>query len=184
MTYEAVYYVCMFITTIVEIYLAFDFYKAFYPTRTIFSKTFSQIFLGGIIVLVNVFINLQNSSLYNFLGATSLYLLICIILVEGNIWSRIFHWLLLIFVGASSEMIFSLLLQVSTEDATNAIFHNEFIMISSIIAMKLLQFIFLITIKQISKISIKKVSPKVFASFIIIPVATFGIMFLFHTFGK
>lgn len=178
MTYEVVYYLCMIVTTIVEIYLAFDFYKAFHSTRTIFSKTSRQIFLGGMIILVNVFINLQNSSLYNFLGATGLYLLICIILVEGNIWSRIFHWLLLIFVGASAEMIFSLLLQVSTEDATNVIFHNEFIMISSIIAMKLLQFIFLTIIKQISKISIKKVSPKVFASFIIIPAATFGIMFL------
>lgn len=178
MTYEAVYDLCMIVTTIVEIYLAFDFYKAFHSTRTIFSKTSRQIFLGGMIVLVNVFINLQNNSLYNFLGVTSLYLLICMILVEGNIWFRIFHWLLLTFVVASAEMIFSFLLHVSTEDATNTIFHNEFMMISSILTMKLLQFILLTIIKQVSKISVKRVSAKVFVSFILIPVATFGIMFL------
>ena len=178
MTYEAVYNLCIIISTVVEIYLAFDFYKAFHSTRTIFSKTSSQILLGLMIVLVNVFINLQNSSLYNFLGATGLYLLICMILVKGNIWSRIFHWLLLIFVAASAEMIFSLLLQVSTEDATNMIFHNKFMMISSILTMKLLQFILLTIIKQASKISVNKVTAKVFASFILIPIATFGIMFL------
>lgn len=98
--------------------------------------------------------------------------------VEGNIWLRIFHWLLLIFVGASTEMIFAFLLQVSTEDATNTIFQDKFIMISSMIAMRLLQFILLTTMKQISKMNVKKVSVKVFLSFIIIPVATFAIMFL------
>lgn len=178
MTYEVVYNMCMVASTIVEIYLAFDFYKAFHSTRAIFSKISSQILLGLIIVLVNVFINLQNSSLYNFLGAISLYLLICIILVEGNIWSRIFHWLLLIVVTMSVELIFSLLLQVSTEDATDMIFQNKFIMISSILTMKLLQFILLAIIKQMSKISVKKVFAKVFASFILIPIATFGVMFL------
>lgn len=178
MTKEVLYNLCMVVSSIVEIYLAFDFYKAFHSTRVIYSRISSQIILGGITVFVNVFINLQNSSLFNFLGANSLYLLICMILVKGKIWSRIFHWFLLIFVGMSAEMIFSFLLQVSTEDATNMIFHNEFIMISSILTLKLLQFILLTIIKQISKISVKKISAKVFTSFIIIPVATFGIMFL------
>ena len=146
MNYEVLYNLCMVVSTVVEIYLAFDFYKAFHSIRSIFSKTSSQIFLGLIIVLVNVFINLQNSSLYNFLGTTSLYLLLCIIFVEGNILSRIFHWLLLVVVGMSAEMIFSCLLQISTEDATNKIFNNEFVMISSIITMKLLEFILLMII--------------------------------------
>ena len=62
MNYEVLYNLCMVVSTVVEIYLAFDFYKAFHSIRSIFSKTSSQIFLGLIIVLVNVFINLQNSS--------------------------------------------------------------------------------------------------------------------------
>ncbi len=178
MNYEEVYNLCMVVSTVVEIYLAFDFYKAFHSTRSIFSKTSRQLLLGFIIVLINVFINLQNNSLYNFLGITSLYFLLCIIFVKGNILSRIFHWLLLVVVGMSAEMVFSCLLQISTEDATNKIFHNEFVMISSIMTMKLLEFIFLVIIKQMSKIKVKKVSAKVFASFILIPIATFGVMFL------
>ncbi len=178
MTYEVVYNLCMIASVIVEIYLAFDFYKAFHSVRTVFDKTSNQVLFALMIVLVNVSINLQNSSLYNFVGVTSLYLLVCMILVEGDILSRIFHWLLLIVVGMSTEMIFSCLLQISTEDATNMIFHNEFMMISSILTMKLLEFILLTIIKQISKISVKKVSAKVFAAFILIPIATFGIMFL------
>ncbi|RKI26560.1 hypothetical protein D7V82_10400 [bacterium 1xD8-6] len=51
----------------------------------------------------------------------------------------------------SAEMIFSCLLQISTEEAANKIFNNEFVVISSIITMKLLKFILLIIIKQVSK---------------------------------
>ncbi len=54
-------------------------------------------------------------------------------------------------VAMSAEMIFSCLLQISTEEAANKIFNNEFVVISSIITMKLLKFILLIIIKQVSK---------------------------------
>ncbi len=66
MTYKLVYNLCMIVFTIVEIYFAFDFYKAFHSTRIVFRKTVSQILLGAAIVLVNILINLQNNSLYNF----------------------------------------------------------------------------------------------------------------------
>ena len=178
MNYEVVYSLCMIMSTVVEIYLAFDFYKAFHPVRKVFNRITNQVLLGGMIALLNIYINTQNKSLYNFLGASVLYLLIGIILVHGNIWSRIYHWLLLDVVTMSGELIFSLLLTVSTEEATNQIFNNEFIMISSILTMKLLEFIFLTIIKQVSQINVKKISAKVFASFILIPISTFGIMFL------
>ena len=42
----------------------------------------------------------------------------------------------------------------------------------------MLEFIFLTIIKQVSQINVKKISAKVFASFILIPISTFGIMFL------
>ncbi len=45
MTYEVVYNLCMIISAVVEIYLAFDFYKTFHPVRTVFRKIWSQIFL-------------------------------------------------------------------------------------------------------------------------------------------
>lgn len=178
MTYEVVYIMCTIVSIIVEIYLVFDFYKAFHFIRNIFSKRLSQMLLGGAIVLVNVFINLQNNDLYNFIGVTSLYLFICMILIEGNIWSRILHWLLLVFVMVSSEMIFPFLFQVLIEGSANKIFHNGFVTASGVLTIKLLQFILLTVVKQMSKMSIKKLSEKVFATFIMIPIVTFGIMFM------
>ena len=38
MTYEAAYFLCMIVSTIVEIYLAFDFYKAFHSMRKFLVK--------------------------------------------------------------------------------------------------------------------------------------------------
>ena len=178
MTYEVVYIMFTIVCEIAEIYLVFDFYKAFHFTRNIFSKISSQMFLGGAIVLVNVFIHLKNNDWYNFIGVTSLYLFICMVVVEGNMWSRIVHWLLLVFVMVSVEVIFPFLLQASIEGEESTIFHNGFVMVSSVLTIKLLQFILLIAVKQVSKTSIKKLSAKVFAPFIMIPIATFGIMFM------
>ncbi len=62
-----------------------------------------------------------------------------------------FHWLLLVAVGLSAELIFSFYYRCQRKMQTNMIFHNEFLMISSIFTMKLLQFIMLTIIKQVSK---------------------------------
>lgn len=70
----------------------------------------------------------------------------------------------------SSELIFFFLLNVSVNSPTNEIYDNEFIMVSSIIAMKVIEFMLLTLIKQVSKIQVKKVSAKVFGVFIIVPI--------------
>ena len=176
MIYTVMYDICMIVSTIVEIYLAFDFYKAFHPKRERYLNKRNEFLFFGIIVLITVFTNLQNINQLNFLVASVLYLIIAFLLVEGNIWSRLFHWLILVSVTMSAEFIFFFLLKVSVNSPTNEIYANEFVMISSIIAMKLIEFVLLTVIKQISKIQVKKISAKVFGIFIIIPAATLGLM--------
>lgn len=170
MTYEIVYKMCMIISTMVELYVIIDFFKTFHSTRTIFDKISHQILFGAAITFANIFVDLQNSRVFHFLGAACLYFFICMVFVEGNVWSRIFHWLLLVVVTMCAELIVLLLLRTSTKDAINGII--------CILTIKLLQFILLTVIKQLSKIKIQKVSGKVFATFLLMAVATFGVMIL------
>ena len=60
MTYQVVYNLCMVVSTIVEIYLAFDFYKVFHSVRIVFNKTSRQILLASVIIFVNLFINIHH----------------------------------------------------------------------------------------------------------------------------
>lgn len=176
MRYTIIYCICMIFSTIVEMFLAIDFYKAFYPKRKIFQRTRNEILFMVVVVAINSIANLQNNNKLNLIVTSTLYLIIGYSLIEGNLLSRFFHWVLLILTALISELIFYFLLKVSVHSPTNEIYINEFIMISSIIAMKLIEFIILTIIKQISKIRVKKISPKVFGIFIIVPVATLGIM--------
>lgn len=177
MTYQIVYSFCMLISSMVEVYMAFDFYRAFHPVTPFFEKTGKQLLVGAIIVGINFSVNLQNNNLLNTLCLLCLYFFLSLFVFCGNIWSRLFHWFMFVFVGAGSEMIFVFLLQLSTSRFSNTIFKSEFVMISSVIAAKLLQFTILTGIKQISRICVNKVSAKIFGVFIIIPVATFGLTF-------
>lgn len=176
MIYEITYSFCMMISTILEMIMVFDFYKAFYSKREIFFERVKEGVFFATVVLINTCVNLRNSNELNFIVTCFLFLIIGIVLVEGNIIMRLFHWIMLIFVILSAEFIFFVLLKVSADMPTNKIYKNEFMMISSIMAIKLLEFVILSFIKQVSKIHVKKVSIKVFVFFIMIPVATLGLM--------
>lgn len=173
-----IYSICMLISTIVEIYLVFDFYKAFHTKRSFFNQRGRELGLAAIVIALNTIANLQNSSRLNFIVSCGLSLLVALVLVEGNILLRLFHWLIVIAVCMSAELVFFFLLKVSVNLPTNEIYRNQFAMISSIIAIKLIEFVILTMIKQISKIQVRKISLKVFGAFIIIPIATIGLTVL------
>lgn len=175
-SFTVIYRICMIVSTVVEIYLMFDFYKAFHEKRELFQNKQRERLLAIIVIVINVFVNMQNSNLFNFIVTLLLTLLAGLVLVEGNVCSKIFHWLILVSIMLGSEFVFSILLGVSVNDSTNEIYSSEFTMVSSIIVIKLIEFVILTIVKQISKVRAKKVSAKVFACFIIVPVATLGLM--------
>lgn len=178
MSYERMYSLCMILSSIFEVGLALDFYKAFHSVRAVFRNRYKTFLFGVVVCGISIGINFQNSSMLNFFCLNILYLIVCFIFVEGGLWSRIFHWLILMFAGLSSEMIFSFLLDISTDAPTNSIYENQFVMATSVFTIKLLEFLILVVIKQISKIRVKKVSGKIFGIFVIVPIGTLGIMFL------
>lgn len=173
-----IYSICMLISTIVEVYLVFDFYKAFHAKRNFFRSRGRELALAGGIIVLNTMANLQNSSRLNFIVSCCLFLVVAQVLVQGNILLRLFHWLIVIAVCMSAELVFFFLLKVSVKLPTNEIYRNHFAMISSIITIKLIEFVILTIIKQISKIQVRKISLKVFGAFIIIPIATIGLTVL------
>ena len=85
MTYQIVYSLCMLISSMVEVYMAFDFYKAFHSVTPFFEKTGKQLLVGAIIVGINFSVNLQNNNLLNTLCLLCLYFFLSLFVFCGNI---------------------------------------------------------------------------------------------------
>lgn len=178
MNESILYNICMLVSTMVEVYLVFDFYKAFHAKTEIFRSRVWELGLAGIVIALNTIANLQNNSKLNFVVTCFLCFFVGMVLVQGSAVLRIFHGIIIIVVFMSAEMIFYFLLNVSVNLPTNEIYKNHFVMLSSIIAIKLIEFVILTIIKQISKIQVRKISLKIFSAFIIIPLAKIGLMAL------
>lgn len=177
MKYTIIYNLCLIASCMFEIYFMLDFYRAFHEIRRCFQPK-ARFFMCYIcFATINVIVNMKYNNKLNLIFAVMLYLSIVLILFTGNLWFRIVHCAIVIFIGGSSEMILWFLMQFPANVPTDQAFENEFFMIITMFTGKLVYFILLSIARQFSKYSTEKLDLKLFVSYIIVPVATFGIMF-------
>lgn len=176
--YFIIYNLCMVVSVAIEIYLAFDFFKSFHRLRPFFRIGIRQQVFGVAVFLISMGVHFLYNNLFNCLVAMVLYFLVAMIFVEGNLWERVFHWLLLILICTSTEIVLWFLTGVSSKVPTHHMYKNAVMMISCMVILKAIQIMLLLGIKQISKLNSRQVSVRMFNTFIIIPVLTFSIMFV------
>jgi len=177
MSNTMVYNICIIVSCMFEIYFAFSFYRAFHEPRDFFRANLRITLCYMFFVGMNVIVNIQHNNMLNVVWAALIYLTIMFVVFTGGLGRKIIHWLMLIFLAASAELIFALLQSLPSNLPTNQVFENEFFMISSIFAVKMLHFILLSVVKQVSQYSTDKLDMKLFRNYLIIPVATLGVMF-------
>lgn len=95
---------------------------------------------------------------------------------QGSIGNYFLHWVAATFVIFSSEFIFSMLQEIPMDVPMYQLFQDPFMMLGSIFAVRLVSFILFVILKQISKYSSKRFTIKIFGCYIIVPVATLGIL--------
>lgn len=176
MEFELIYKICIVISCLFEIYLVMDFYSAFHEYRTLFFGPFQRFLAFVILVCINVGINFQNNSFGNLIFVPILYFSIVIIMFRGNPQNYFLHWIVATFVMFSSEFVFLMLQGIPMDVPTDRLFQEPFTMLSSIFAVKLVTFILFLVLKQVSKYSTKRFAVKMFGYYIIVPVATLGII--------
>lgn len=173
---EYLYFLCMFISSMVEVVLAFYFFESFHDIRKPYDKKPLQgIICSAAAVLICV-INMQNNSIINMITSLILYLVMIVAFYEGSIGNKLFHWQIFILVGMSSEMIIAFLFRVPATAEMNQIYNNDFSMLSLILATKLIQFVILSAVKQISGNGTSTLTLSVYLAFLIIPFSTLGLM--------
>lgn len=176
MEFEVIYKICVVISCLFEIYLVMDFYSAFHEYRFWFLSPGRRFLVFLFCVGLNVAINFQNNSFLNLVVVPALYLGIVVFMFQGNIGNYFLHWIAATFVIFSSEFIFLMLQGIPMDVPTDQLFQEPFVMLSSIFAVKLVSFILFLILKQISKYSSERFAVKIFGNYIIVPVATLGIL--------
>ncbi len=177
MRYTVIYNLCIVVSCMFEIYFALSFYKAFHEINDFFQSKVKFFLCYFCFVVMNIVVNLQQNSIFNVSFAAFLYLFIALFMFTGDLRFRIVHWIILIFLGASAEMIFSLLQSLPVDVPVDRAFENEFFMVGGMLAVKLIYFLLLSIVKQFSRYSTEKLEWKMFGNYIMIPFATLGVMF-------
>lgn len=176
MEFEIIYKICIVISCLIEIYLVMDFYSAFHEYRFWFLSPVKRLLVFLFCVGFNVFINFQNNNFLNLAVVPALYLGIVVFMFQGSIGNYFLHWVAATFVIFSSKFIFSMLQEIPMDVPMYQLFQDPFMMLGSIFAVRLVSFILFVILKQISKYSSKRFTIKIFGCYIIVPVATLGIL--------
>lgn len=177
MEYISIYNLCIVVSCMFEIYFAIYFYKGFHSINSFFKSGIRLYIFYICFVLAKVIINMQYNNRLNLLFSIVQYLAIIIILFTGNLWLKIIHGAFLTFIGAVSEMAVYLLMKLPASVPTDQAFKNSFFMVSAMFSSKLVYFILVSFVRQFSKYSTEKLDLKLFANYIVVPFATYGIVF-------
>ncbi len=178
MEFEVIYRVCIILSCLFEIYLVMDFYSAFHGYRSLFLHPLRRLFAYVLLVCLNIGVNFQNNSFLNLIAVPGLYFCMILMLFRGEIKTYLLHWIVATFIMFASEFIFLVLQTIPMNVPTDQLFTDPFVMMSSIFAVKLLSFILMLIVKQISGYSQEHFSASIFGNYIIIPIAALGAMWV------
>ncbi|MCX4361507.1 MAG: hypothetical protein OSJ23_09705 [Mucispirillum schaedleri] len=173
-----IYNLCIVVSCLFEIYFAIYFYKAFHDIRDFFKPGIRKYLCYICFVLVRVIVNMQYNNKINLLFSIVQYLAIVTVLFKGNLWLRIIHSWIVIFISSVSELVVVFFIKPLSNISTNRVFENGFTMVSAMFAAKLIYFILISFTRQFSKYSSGKLDLKLFWNYILIPFAISGIIFV------
>lgn len=173
-----IYNLCIVVSCLFEIYFAIYFYKAFHDIKDFFKLGIRKYLCYICFVLAKVIVNMQYNNKLNLLFSIVQYLAIVIVLFKGNLWLKIVHSGVVVFIGSASELLVYFLMKLPASIPTNQIFENDFAMVSAMFAAKLIYFMLISFTRQFSKYSSGKLDLKLFGNYILIPFAISGIMFV------
>lgn len=169
-------YCVQIIICIFEMYILYDFYSAFFNVRKIFEK--KPIKIGTILLFaVTVYgVNFVESTVINLCFVPLSCILLCIVLFSGDIYAEIICSVVAILVLIGTEFIFVVIFSLTSSDLLEqSMVHEASAMLMTII-MKLITFAILLIIKQLSGKSTVKVEKSIFFLYMIIPIASLGLM--------
>lgn len=165
----------MLIVCIVEIYLLWDFFNAYFESRERW-KSIEIILISMTSGLVLFLFNIMGNSYLNLIGVPVILWCYISIIFKSKIGERIIYFLTAFSILLGCEFLYVVLFNVTAEDIRG----GEYVLLSDhalqLISIKLFTFIIFMVVKQISGKSRKHMSNNIFLMYLCVPFASLGIM--------
>ena len=141
---------------VLEAYLMFDFYMAFFPLREVFRKKYVKAAAVVITAVCVRVVNCWNNSTVNIIAMQFIYLSSLLLMFYGRIISKIFYYLLATAIGKIQE--------------------NQVTMHIALLGVKTVAFILFNIAKRTIKASNSRMDINTLVLYSIVPISTLGIM--------
>lgn len=175
--------VILLLSCIVEVYILFDFFEAFFDVRKRMWSKWKIMLVSAFTVFCIFVVNTVCISYLNLLAFFMILWIYTVMLFDAGIGGRLLYLLIACSIFWGCEFLFMILLELpafimkqnTVVELSNIPWH--------IFTMKLLTYMIFTIFKQFSVKSKKHMDEKVFGFYLCVPVASLGIMFLTYYLG-
>lgn len=173
---ESIFKLVQIFICILEAYLMFDFFSAFFQLREEFRNRYIKIAIvlgvAGCVRLVNSL----GSSVINIIGMQVIYISLLIIAFYGTPLKKIFYYLVTIAIMAGSEFLWIILLSLPSDFKLAQVQDNQISVLCTLLGVKLLAFLFFNVVKRMPGASENRMNVKSLFLYSIVPLSLLGIM--------
>ena len=160
---------------ILEVYLWYDFFDSVSNTREMLSKK-GRIFISSNMVFLLFGINIADNSYLNLIGFTILFWCFVVVVFDMKFRQRIFYFFIAYSINLVCELLYSIVVGMSTENVSEDGLPLLKDNILQLIAVKFLTYIVYIIMKRIITKKQKIMPDNLFFMYLCLPVAAFGMM--------
>lgn len=161
---------------VLEAYLMFDFYMAFFPLREVFRKKYVKAAAVVITAVCVRVVNCWNNSTVNIIAMQFIYLSSLLLMFYGRIISKIFYYLLATAMMIGSEFLWIVIMCLPADFAIGKIQENQVTMHIALLGVKTVAFILFNIAKRTIKASNSRMDINTLVLYSIVPISTLGIM--------
>lgn len=173
---EAVFEVVEVFICVLEAYLMFDFYKAFFSLRECFQKKYVNVAAVVITAVCVRLVNTFGSSTVNIVAMQVIYLSLLFGLFAGNILKKVFCHLVALAIMMGSELLLMFVLSHPSNISMNHLTDDQSKTYIILLGIKTLAFILFTVAKRVANKANNKMDIKNFMLYSVLPIGTLGLM--------
>ena len=161
---------------VLEAYLMFDFFMAFFPLRRHFQRRYMKVAAVVITAVCVRLVNSLDSSMVNIIAMQIIYLSLLFGMFCGNVLRKVFFYMVATAIMIGSEFLWIVVMSLPADFSIGQIQNNQTIILFTALGLKVLKFVFFNLAKQIINPANCKTELKLLVLYSIIPISTMGIM--------
>lgn len=161
---------------VLEAYLMFDFFMAFFPLRKCFQRKYVKVAAVVMTAVCVRLVNCLDSSMINFIGMLIIYLSLLLGMFCGNMLKKIACYIVAFAIMMGSEFLWIVLMALPSDFSMGKVPNNQITIHMTLLGVKLLAFVLFNIVKRVNRNTSNRMDIKNFLLYSVVPIASLGII--------